>query len=99
MLLEETVYLGRDNAIELRLTSDGVAITHTSITRVQLQIGATLLDSQAQPTFFDFTAADRLKLKLGSAGLAVGRKTATLIIYDALHANGLVWADLVLNVK
>lgn len=99
MLLEEIVYNGRDNTVELSLSVDGAAITHTSITRVQLVVGATTLDSQTAPTLFDFDQADRLILKLGTAGLTAGRHTARLVIYDAGHANGLVWGELVLIVK
>jgi hypothetical protein len=99
VLLEEIVWNGRDNTIELSLSVDGAAITHTSITRALLIVGATTLDSNTTPAYFDFTQADRLILKLGAAGLTVARTTARLIIYDASHANGLVWGDLILDVR
>lgn len=99
MQLEEIVYRNRDNAIDLRLSSDGVAITHTSITRCQVLVGTTLIDSQTTPTAFDLTQADRISLKLGSSGLAVGRYPATLYVFDASHANGLVWGDFTILAK
>ncbi|MEF3074124.1 hypothetical protein V2P20_03710 [Methylobacter sp. Wu1] len=97
--LEETVYLGHDNTIELVLSVDGQAINRTLITRLQLAMGATVLDSDTAPALFDLTRADRLVMELGGAGLAAGRHAAALIIYDAGDPNGLVWGDLVLVVK
>lgn len=96
---EETVYTGRNNTIELALTVNGTGIVHNALTRVQVTVGATVLDSATAPALFDFTQADRLILKFGSAGLAAGRHTATLVVYDATHALGLVWDTFVIVVK
>lgn len=99
MLIEETVYLGRDNSIALKLSSDGVDIAHNEITRCQLRIGDTLIDSNVAPLWFDFAQADRLILKLGASALPIGRYTASLVIFDAGHSNGLVWGELAFIVK
>lgn len=99
MQLEELVYNGRDNTIALRLSSDGVTLKHTLITRCQLLIGGTLLDSNITPTYFDLTLIDRIVFKLGSASLTVGKHQATLYVFDAAHTNGVVWGSLVINVK
>ena len=99
MLIEEVVYTGRDNSISLKLSSDDVVINHTAITRCQLRIGSTLIDSNVSPSWFDLTQADRLILKLGASSLIAGRYTATLIIFDPGHSNGLVWDELVITVK
>ena len=104
MLIEETVYLSRSNTIDLVLssfdtvTNGYVVINHTAITRCQLRIGATLIDSNVAPTWFDLTNTDKLIIKLGGSALTAGRYNATLIIYDAGHASGLIWDDLVIVV-
>jgi hypothetical protein len=99
MYIEETVYLGRDNTIALKLSSDGITIDHSSITRCQLLVGVTLIDSNVAPLWFDLTQADRLILKLGASSLVVGRYVAKLIIFDAGHSNGLMWGTFSLVVK
>ena len=97
MPLDERVYTGRDNTIELALSVDDVTIDHTAITRVQLIVGSTTLDSQTS-SVFDFTAQDRLVLGLGAAGLPDGVWSAQLVIYDLDHPNGRVWDTLKLIV-
>jgi hypothetical protein len=96
---EEIVYLLRDNTIALSLSTDNVAIAHNSITRCQVTVGATLIDSNVSPTWFDLTQTDRLVLKFGASGLTAGRYTATLMIFDATHTLGLVWGQFVILVR
>lgn len=93
MDIEEIVYTARDNTIELSLSTNGEAITHTVITRCQVKVGTTLLDSAVNPAYFDRTNADRLILKLGDAGLVAGTYTAKLYIYDLGRINGLHWGN------
>lgn len=99
MLLSNTVYNNRDNVISLSLLSDGVVINHTSITRVQLKVGTVVLDSQTNPTWFDLTNASKITLKLGFASLTTGRSLASLIIFDVLHPDGVVWGKFQLTVE
>ena len=99
MLIEELVYLDRDNEIVLRLSSDGTTITHSGLTRVQLLVGDTLLDSQVTPALFDFTQADRLILKLGESDLTPGRYAATIYVFDDTHTLGLMWGALIITIK
>lgn len=99
MLIEELIYLDRDNEIVLRLSSDGATITHSGLTRVQLLVGDTLLDSQVTPALFDFTQSDRLILKLGTSSLTAGRYTTTIYVFDETHTLGLMWGQIILTVK
>ena len=100
MLIEETVYLNRNNDIALRLSSDGATITHTALTRCQVLVGDTnLIDSQVTPTLFDLTYADKLTLKFGASSLTPGRYTAKLYVFDDAHPLGLFWGEFVLQVK
>jgi hypothetical protein len=97
--IEEVVYLGRDNSIALSLSSDGAAIVHNALTRVQVLAGATLIDSAVSPALFDLTKADRITLKFRLAGLTTGRYPCTLVVFDTLNTNGLVWGGFVIVVK
>ena len=99
MRIEETVYLARDNVVELALTSDGVAITHNELTRCQVMVGLVLIDSAVSPLLFDLSNVDRLILKFGAAALTAGRYSARLTVFDSTHTNGLVWGDFVLVVS
>lgn len=99
MLIEELVYLDRDNEIVLRLSSDGTTITHSGLTRIQLLVGSTLLDSQVTPALFDFAHADRLILKLGGSGMTAGRYPTTLYVFDESHPLGIHWGAFMLTVK
>lgn len=99
MQIEEIVYNGRSNTIELSLTSDGVVIAHNTLSRCQVYVGATLIDSNVSPAWFDLTKTDRIILKFGASGLTAGRHTATLVIFDAMNPLGLVWGDLIITVK
>lgn len=89
--IKEDVYSGKDNVIILSLTVDDVPILHTLITRCQLQVGATLLDSEDNPEYFNFMNPDKLILILGDSDLPVGSYRAELSIYDPGHINGQFW--------
>jgi hypothetical protein len=101
---EEIVYIDRDNDISLQLSvGDPVmqsqVIKHNMLTRCQVLVGVTLLDSATTPALFDFTDAARLTLKFSQAGLTPGRYAATLFVFDNDHPNGLNWGHFVLRVK
>lgn len=95
----ETVYVNRDNTIDLALYENNVLINHTTITRVQVLIGSRTLDSYTNPNYFDMTSASKLKLKLGGASLTDGQYKAQLVIYDAVNYNGIVWGELTITVR
>lgn len=99
MRTDETIYLGRDNSVALALSSDGVAITHNALTRCQVLVGSTLVDSAVSPALFDLSNADRLILKFGASTLTAGRYLSRLVVFDSTHTNGLVWGDFFLTVK
>ena len=98
MDIEEIVYKNRDNTIQLSLTTNGTAITHTSIRKCQVKVKNTVIDSSINPSYFDFTNADRLILKLGDAGLTAGQYTAKLYIFDSTSVEGLFWKEFSLTV-
>jgi hypothetical protein len=98
MDIEEIIYTARDNTIELSLSTDGEPIAHTSVTRCQVKVDNTLLDSAVNPTYFDRTHTDRIILKFGDAGLIAGTYTAKLYIFDVSSVEGLYWGDFTLTV-
>lgn len=102
-MLEEIVHLGRNNTIELALMSAEpdalpVAIDHSTLTRCQVLVGSTLIDSATAASLFEFSAA-KLILKFGAAALPVGRNLSTITIFDADNPLGLTWGDLFITVK
>ena len=98
MEIEEIVYTARDNTIELSLSTNGEAITHTGITRCQVKVNSTMLDSSVNPEYFDFSQADRIILSFGDAGLPTGIYTAKLYVFDINSIEGLFWGDFSLTV-
>jgi hypothetical protein len=94
----ETVWLNRDNPVVRQLLVDDAVIDHTDITRVTLDLGAVVLDSQTNPDWF-VREADRLIMTLGHAGVAAGAYTGYLTIYDTDHPNGQVWGHLTLHFR
>lgn len=98
MDVEEIVYTARDNTIELSLSTNGEAITHTGITRCQVKVNSTMLDSSVNPEYFDFSQADRIILSFGDAGLPAGIYTAKLYLFDINSFEGLFWGDFSLTV-
>jgi len=94
----ETIYTNRDNEIVLSLYKDSVLINHNLITKYQLKVGEITLDSATLPALFNNRAADRLVLNLGQQGLALGRYSAALYIFDLDHSNGLFWGNFTLVV-
>ncbi len=95
----QDIYIGRDNVIALRLASDNVVIEHNRLSRCQVQVGTTLIDSATSPSLFDLTLPERLLLKFGQSALPEGTYLATLIVFDALHSAGLVWGSFMLRVR
>lgn len=98
-MIIETVYLGRDNAIDLQLTADGSASDLTSVTRMSVCDvgGAWSVDSDTVPAAFDWGTSGetgKISLMLGAQNIPPGTYTCRLTVYDPTNANGLVWGIL-----
>jgi hypothetical protein len=111
--LTEIVYQGRDNSVDLLLLADGVAVALDAVSRMVLADlgGAWTVDSQLQPTAFDWSTGvtGKLVLELGGAVASItgeagyaqipaGRHAVRLIVYDVSHPNGVVWGQIWLKV-
>ena len=93
----ETIYLGRDNAIDLQLQADGVAVDLTSVTRMILRDAGCVweVDSTTSPGAFDRSAGDGVvSLILGDEPIPAGAYYCRLIVYDPTNVDGVVWDDL-----
>ena len=101
----EIVYLGRDNTFELQLLEQGLPLSQSDmavITRIDLIFNGATVSSQDNPEALDWTsrAAEAVVVfDLGGLSLSTGTDLSTvLIVYDASHPNGLVWATFTLKV-
>lgn len=100
--LQETVYLGRNNAIRLQLSEDGIdfatAYPEVTPTRWILIIHddpEIVVDSDDSPTVFDWTAlTSTLEIRLGSVVTeAMTYTSASLVVYSAYWPDGVVWVN------
>ena len=101
------IYLNRNNVLTFGLLEDSIPVDVRSATRVVLQFrsladdSVVAIDSNTVPALFDLTSTEQfsgevtgvLKLKLGSvAGVAVGKYTMTIVVYDVANTSGIAWA-------
>jgi len=104
-MIREKVYDGRDNKIDILLTSDGVAEDLSPITKVELVEAEGEVDtisSADHASWFDWTTGTtgKMVISLGAAGLTVGsRYIFNLILYDAANTNGINWGRITVDVK
>jgi uncharacterized phiE125 gp8 family phage protein len=96
----EHVYLGKDNAINLTLKSDGVAVDLASVTRMTLTMGTVTVDSDTSAGAFDWSGGNgSLVLSLGGvSSLIEGIYDAELAIYDPSNEEGLIWGTIEIEV-
>jgi hypothetical protein len=103
-MIKETIYLGRNNAIDLLLKAEGMAQDLSSVTRMTLieRNAAFTVDSSTEPAAFDWHdtgTTGKVKLALGAAAIVAGTYVCDLIVYDPTNNNGINWGLLVLEVR
>ena len=74
-------------------------LSYASITRVQVRVSLTLIDSATSPTLFDLTQPDKILLVFGNAPLAAGTYDAKLRVFTAASVHGLDWINFNLIVE
>lgn len=94
--MEEHVYPGRDNTIDLVLKADGEATNLDSVTKITALIGDTLIESEdheAGPIMWGNAGYEtgEIRLDLGDQGIAAGRYAASITVYDVENTNGIFW--------
>lgn len=106
-MITERVYKHKDNLVSLSLEEDGDGQDISAASRMVLQVGPVTIDSNtATSGAFDWTTYGengRLDLKLGHEreiiNLSKGVYLATITVYDATYAKGLVWDEFKLEVS
>jgi hypothetical protein len=103
-MIIEKVYNGRNNKIDLLLKADGAAVDLAAVTRMQLVLASTTIDSATAPACFDWaptpSVTGKVVLSLGGSSLATGdRQTAALIVYDASNPLGINWGSFYLDIS
>jgi hypothetical protein len=107
-MITETIYLDRQNIIELLFKSrrpskmDPTAEDISATTRMILYVDGQTVDSVTSPEAFDWTsdgADGKLYLDLGDESLREGTFKARLVLYNATYTKGKTWGYFLLNVK
>lgn len=96
-MITETVYLGRDNSIDLQLVADGVVAALSSVTRIDVVSaqGEWAVSSSDAPEAFDWSAGNGMvDISLGQQGIPPGRHSCFLVVYDQGNPHGIVWDKL-----
>ena len=107
MPLRETVYLNRDNTVDLLLKADGAAQDLSSVTKmiIKEQAGSFNIDSDTYGSAFDWNTGTTGKLVLDLAAalqtenVAAGTYATYLIVIDPTNSDGIIWDILTLEVK
>ena len=94
--IRETIYLGKNNAIDLILQADGVAVNLSSVTRMILRDVGCLweVDSTTSAGAFDWSAGGgALSPRLGDETIPPGTYNCWLIVFDPTNTDGIVWEE------
>lgn len=101
MAIIETVYLGRDNTIDVLLTADDAAVDLSAVTRmVVTEINDEFeIDSDDSPAAFnwDTGTTGKVVLALGAEDITAGTYVCSLIVYDPTNDDGINWGRIVLK--
>lgn len=104
MAISEVIYKGRDNTIDLQLSSDSGIADLSGVTKIELvdSFGRTATISSADHSdWFDTTEGGGiLKISLGMADLSIGKSyTFEIILYDTDNTNGINWGQFMAVVR
>lgn len=99
--MEEIIYIGSyDNTIDLRLDSDGTAISTSSITRIDANIGGVDVTSTNESTDpirwaqLDYVEGE-IRCKLGDAdGLVPFLGDMYIVVFDPTNPDGVVFGPI-----
>lgn len=91
----ETVYLGRDNALDLLFVENGDVVDISNTIRITIEFDDTVIDSDTRPDAFDWSDGEdgKLYLTLGDENIPIGSYNALIVIYDSIYTDGMVWDD------
>lgn len=100
----EVVWLSHDNTIDLQLKASSSAYSLTSVTKITATFGTKKIqNSSASSGAITWAGAGystgEVRLQLGSQSISAGSYNVPIIIYDASHANGIVWGHVPISVR
>jgi hypothetical protein len=104
MGLNEYVWLGHDNHVNVILKEDGSAVDTSGLTKITITLNSTTYSSTNQandPIRWNQGGYDtgEIRIDLGGETIPVGRYRAYIVVYDATNTDGIVWSDLTIRVK
>lgn len=111
--MKQTIWLGRDNTIDMALMSNSAPQQASSVISWSFHLyprrGGQALNftSALNPTVFDTSTSmlvgsatvSILRLKLGQEAIGAGEYTARIVGYDADHVNGYLWGEFLVTAK
>jgi hypothetical protein len=95
----ETIYIGRDNRIDMILKSDDEAVDLSLVTKIEIDIDGVVISSEnwvSDPVLWNREGYDtgEIRMILGlEEGLtaSAAKKKAYITVYDASNTHGIVW--------
>lgn len=103
MSVTEKVYLSKNNLFSIILSADDVDQPLDSITKIQVmeKKGAFVVDSDvdAGAITWPTSTTGEVLFDFGNLDLPAGDKECFLIVFDAQNPEGIVWLDLILEIK
>ena len=108
MITTETVFIGRDNAIDVQLEDDSVVpgtLANTKLedpaTKVEIIIDdGDKYNSTDNPDKITFTTGGKVTFKLGTHFTEENVYNAQIVVYDSVNVNGILWEPkIVLDAK
>ena len=102
----EIIYLGRDNAINLLLKTDGSAYDLSSASTIEAVFSGVTISSTTHPAWFDWLSASlttgEFSMTLGYASgnsITSGTNYKTeIIVYDSSNTSGVMWGTVPIKV-
>lgn len=85
----ETIFTNRDTDIAVKVFEDGIVLPLEQVTRMTLQLGSVIIDSDVAPALIDWQSRyGTVKFAFPPDLFEPGLHQATLIAFDALHPAG-----------
>ncbi len=91
----ETVYIGRDNVVDLLLQVDGVAQDLDSVTQIDAVLGDTTVSATVSTEWpikwTGLGVSGKIQLKIGEELSSNYRGRMWIVVYGLDNPNGIVW--------
>jgi len=93
MSLKAIIYNGRDNTFIVEFQDNGLVVDLSGMSKAQINVASNSYNSVDNAALFDITdkANGRITFILGDQGIVEGEYNATIVLFDAVNTNGIVW--------